>query len=718
MTEPIPPDPPPVERVAPEPIASSHVAQEADAPARPDGPEPAPDPASAVPDRLGSRRSRSRVGGRPGSTSSAGSGPSSAAGCSAPRSPPAAPAPAGSILTVAGALILGLGLLAAAGAQGIERRDRLDLAYRGPSPFLVFAAVGAAGHPRHRPHRPARPRPAGDDHDRRLGPPHRRDLGPAHRPDRGRDRRAPLDRDRAGDRRASVPAGSPRMSSFGALAAVPGDRGQRRSSAGVLVRVVGVRPESPLPARTAALPSLLLGLLAAVVIAPVGEEIFYRGFATTAWARASGPTVAIVKGALFFSIAHVLTISGQDFGQAAGSALVAFVERLPVGARARLGLPPPGLAAGLDRAPRDVQRDHRRWPPSPRPEGAARAVAPSAAFGVRGPVVPCRPGRPTPVDDRRSRRRPRHVAGEPAPARLGSFPGPDGGGDRRAPVVRARDARPIHPARSSLHGPSEPARRPGPRRRRWTGVGSAGRSDAAPRDPRAARHRAAARATRAAGRRRADDRRAHRPRLGIRGPRRERGRPRRRGARPSRRTDRARPGLRARARAIPGRRRGQGRPAHRRLRARSPAPCRLAVRALVHPLAGRRRRPAHPPDGPARTGGAAGRPPEREERRAAGRHRLPGQRLLEPGPGRGALPRRRPAERERDHPRPQPSVGRPDALARRPPPDRRGARCRSPPRRGPARPPRHRPRRLSSRCATVASPSTDPAGAHGREPRP
>ena len=62
-----------------------------------------------------------------------------------------------------------------------------------------------------------------------------------------------------------------------------------------------------------------------------GEEIFYRGFATTAWARGIGPTAAIVRGGLFFALAHVLTIGGADFGHAAQAALVAFIARIPVG---------------------------------------------------------------------------------------------------------------------------------------------------------------------------------------------------------------------------------------------------------------------------------------------------------------------------------------------------------------------------------------------------
>ena len=234
----------------------------------------------------------------------------------------------GLILTVVGSLILGLGLVAAAGAQGIERRDRDDLGYRGPSPFLVFAAALVLTILATVPLALARADPkamttillavAVTDAIWVLligltvvgvGALRWTEIGPGI----------------VGARPARV-AGDVL---FGALAAVPvilvsGLLGS------ILVRVVGVRPESPLPTPSGG-GELLLGLLAAVVIAPIGEEIFYRGFATTAWARASGPTVAIVKGALFFSVAHIITIGGQTFGEAAGTALVAFLVRLPVG---------------------------------------------------------------------------------------------------------------------------------------------------------------------------------------------------------------------------------------------------------------------------------------------------------------------------------------------------------------------------------------------------
>ena len=44
---------------------------------------------------------------------------------------------------------------------------------------------------------------------------------------------------------------------------------------------------SPLPP-SGDVGGLLLNLVSAAIIAPIGEELFFRGFATTAWARSLG----------------------------------------------------------------------------------------------------------------------------------------------------------------------------------------------------------------------------------------------------------------------------------------------------------------------------------------------------------------------------------------------------------------------------------------------
>jgi membrane protease YdiL (CAAX protease family) len=88
-------------------------------------------------------------------------------------------------------------------------------------------------------------------------------------------------------------------------------------------------PDSPLPPSGTG-PGVLFNMLAAVVVAPLSEELFFRGFATTAWLRTMTPWRAIIRGSIFFAAVHILGVGGQDFGDATGRAAVAFFSHLPV----------------------------------------------------------------------------------------------------------------------------------------------------------------------------------------------------------------------------------------------------------------------------------------------------------------------------------------------------------------------------------------------------
>lgn len=99
--------------------------------------------------------------------------------------------------------------------------------------------------------------------------------------------------------------------------------------AAVLVPLVGAAPPSPLPP-TGTASGFGLHLLAGAGIAPFAEEVVFRGAALTAWLRTVGARGAIVRSAILFAAAHALGISGTNFGDAAGLALVASLARLPV----------------------------------------------------------------------------------------------------------------------------------------------------------------------------------------------------------------------------------------------------------------------------------------------------------------------------------------------------------------------------------------------------
>ncbi|MGH2511938.1 MAG: lysostaphin resistance A-like protein, partial [Candidatus Limnocylindrales bacterium] len=91
-----------------------------------------------------------------------------------------------------------------------------------------------------------------------------------------------------------------------------------------LIALLGVTPPSPLPVAQSPA-GALVNIVSGVIVAPLGEELFYRGFATTAWVRGMGSRSGIVRGALLFALVHVLTLAGPP-----SAALIAFVTRLPV----------------------------------------------------------------------------------------------------------------------------------------------------------------------------------------------------------------------------------------------------------------------------------------------------------------------------------------------------------------------------------------------------
>lgn len=232
------------------------------------------------------------------------------------------------VVLVVGLILLSVGLIAGAGSQAIERRARTAGAYAGPSPLLVFAAsipltiLATAG----------------------LG------LGLSAL---GIDVRSPVAAVAAVSIQALIYAGLIRLLVIDAGALGWGEMGLRRLDrralgelaggalwavpvifatavlAALITRFVPVTPESPLPP-TGTVPGFLLNLLAGAVIAPIGEELFFRGFAMSAWLPDIGERRSLVRVALFFAAAHILTIAGSSADQAVALAFVAFASRIPV----------------------------------------------------------------------------------------------------------------------------------------------------------------------------------------------------------------------------------------------------------------------------------------------------------------------------------------------------------------------------------------------------
>jgi membrane protease YdiL (CAAX protease family) len=76
-------------------------------------------------------------------------------------------------------------------------------------------------------------------------------------------------------------------------------------------------------------------LLTVSVMAPLGEEIFFRGFATNAWARSLKRNPALIRAAVLFASVHVINVIGgdslNDVGLLVRLAILAVVSRIPVG---------------------------------------------------------------------------------------------------------------------------------------------------------------------------------------------------------------------------------------------------------------------------------------------------------------------------------------------------------------------------------------------------
>lgn len=53
---------------------------------------------------------------------------------------------------------------------------------------------------------------------------------------------------------------------------------------------------------------LLITALAAAALFPIGEEIFFRGFALSAWLRDLGPRSALIRSTAFFALVHGLNV--------------------------------------------------------------------------------------------------------------------------------------------------------------------------------------------------------------------------------------------------------------------------------------------------------------------------------------------------------------------------------------------------------------------------
>jgi membrane protease YdiL (CAAX protease family) len=102
---------------------------------------------------------------------------------------------------------------------------------------------------------------------------------------------------------------------------------------GILVVILGLQDVSTSDQIPTLFPGwdLWITLLSLAVVAPIGEEIFFRGFATNAWARSLKRNQAIIRAAIFFASIHIINLLGAvDLDVLIPAAFLAVAARIPV----------------------------------------------------------------------------------------------------------------------------------------------------------------------------------------------------------------------------------------------------------------------------------------------------------------------------------------------------------------------------------------------------
>jgi membrane protease YdiL (CAAX protease family) len=105
--------------------------------------------------------------------------------------------------------------------------------------------------------------------------------------------------------------------------------------AGIVATIVsnllgGTQAPQVVPAPTTDADVLLIALGAGILV-PIGEELFFRGFAITAWLRDLGPRTALIRGTIFFAAVHLLNITSATFAEGAKQAILEMIVIVPVG---------------------------------------------------------------------------------------------------------------------------------------------------------------------------------------------------------------------------------------------------------------------------------------------------------------------------------------------------------------------------------------------------
>jgi membrane protease YdiL (CAAX protease family) len=99
---------------------------------------------------------------------------------------------------------------------------------------------------------------------------------------------------------------------------------------GLIAKLLGTTAPEVVPIPDTS-PEILMTVVAAAVLVPIGEEVFFRGYAMSAWLRDLGPRSALIRATVFFALVHVLNITTETFGEGLAQAILQIAVIAPVG---------------------------------------------------------------------------------------------------------------------------------------------------------------------------------------------------------------------------------------------------------------------------------------------------------------------------------------------------------------------------------------------------
>ena len=99
---------------------------------------------------------------------------------------------------------------------------------------------------------------------------------------------------------------------------------------GLLARLLETTAPEVVPSPQTAADVAMVALGAGVLV-PIGEELFFRGYALTAWLRDLGPRAALLRSTVFFAVVHIATITSATFIDGARQAVLVLAVIGPIG---------------------------------------------------------------------------------------------------------------------------------------------------------------------------------------------------------------------------------------------------------------------------------------------------------------------------------------------------------------------------------------------------